>query len=312
MSGGENGKGGSSGTSAGNGASAGGSSQADAKDGTAPAPGTETAPGTKPAEGSDPASSTPPAAGGDGSGSEGNGSRPDGSKDDGSSGSGADKGDTAGGTSSGSDGEAEQVVANAESESVLVNKTYRLPKGYVPDDLVYPDIPFTFTEKIDKRKLRKEAAAALEELVAGAKADGVALAGVSGYRSEARQKTLFDNYAKKDGIEAANRYSAKPGYSEHQTGLAIDMAGSDGKCAAEQCFSDTEAAKWLAKHAQEYGFIIRYPEGKEKITGYMYESWHIRYVGKKIAQEIYDKGITLEEYFGDAVPVIGAADQKKQ
>ena len=97
-------------------------------------------------------------------------------------------------------------------------------------------------------------------------------------------------------------YSAVPGHSEHETGLAIDVSGSDGKCAATDCFGDTMEAKWLAEHAAEYGFIIRYPKGKESITGYKYEPWHLRYVGVQIASEIAEQASTLEEYY-NAVPV---------
>lgn len=194
------------------------------------------------------------------------------------------------------------VVAQPESVAVLVDKQYKLPDNYEPNDLVYPDVRFTFSEKIDKRKMRKEAAGALEELFAGAEKDGIYLAGVSAYRSQATQKTLFNNYVKKDGMEKALTYSAFPGTSEHQTGLAIDVSGSDGKCAATDCFGGTPEAEWLADHAPEYGFIIRYPEGKDAITGYKYEPWHLRYVGKELAKEIDDKGLTLEEYY-NAVPV---------
>lgn len=189
-----------------------------------------------------------------------------------------------------------QVVSKPSDIAVLVNKTFRLPENYKPDDLVEPDIPFIFKEKSDKRLMRKEAAGALEKLVAAAKKDGVSLAGVSGYRSEATQKSLFDNYVKKDGEEAARKYSAVPGFSEHQTGLAMDVSGSDGKCAASDCFAGTKEAKWLAAHSAEYGFIIRYPKGKDDITGYQYEPWHLRYVGTKTAKEITDKGLTLEEF----------------
>ncbi|WP_238651256.1 M15 family metallopeptidase [Paenibacillus piscarius] len=200
-----------------------------------------------------------------------------------------------------SDG-SEMVVADPDSTAVMVNKQYSLPEEYKPADLVYPDVPFIFSEKIEKRMLRREAAAALEEMVAAAKQDGVHLAGVSGYRSEATQRRLFNNYVKKDGEEKARTYSAMPGHSEHQTGLAIDLSGSDGKCAAESCFAGTKEAQWLADHATEYGYIIRFPEGKETITGYKYEPWHVRYVGKEIAASIAERGITLEEYF-DAIPV---------
>jgi D-alanyl-D-alanine carboxypeptidase len=201
------------------------------------------------------------------------------------------------------DNESLPVVADPDAVTVLVNKQIRLPENYIPADLVYPDVRFIFKEKIEKRMLRKEAAQALETMFAAAEKDGTYLAGVSGYRSEARQKVIFNQYAAKDGEEKAKTYSAYPGTSEHQTGLAIDVSGSDGKCAAESCFAGTPEAEWLAAHAADYGFIIRYPEGKESITGYKYEPWHIRYVGVELAEEISGKGITLEEYYGEAVPV---------
>ena len=191
---------------------------------------------------------------------------------------------------------------NPESVAVLINKEFGLPEDYSPTDLVYPDVPFLFKEKIEKRQMRSEAAGALEELFAAAKKDGIYLAGVSAYRSTKTQTALFNRYVKKDGLEKAKTYSAEPGHSEHTTGLAIDVSGSTGKCAAESCFGDTDEAQWLDKHATEYGFIIRYPEGKEKITGYKYEPWHLRYVGKQMARDIAERGITLEEYY-DAVPV---------
>lgn len=212
-------------------------------------------------------------------------------------------GSTAGKQSpSGKDG-ASQVVAKPNDITVLVNKTYGLPAGYKPADLVEPNVPFTFKEKSEKRMMRKEAAGALEQLFAAAKKDGVPLAGVSAFRSESTQKSVFNSYVKKDGEEAAKKYSAEPGHSEHQTGLAIDVAGSDGKCAAEDCFGSTKEAAWLAKHAPEYGFIIRYPKGKESVTGYQYEPWHIRYVGTELAKELAAKGLTLDEYEQNSVPV---------
>lgn len=192
------------------------------------------------------------------------------------------------------------VVAQPQSMTVLVNKQRQLPDQYQPTDLVFPKVPFLLPEKSEKRQMRKEAAKALEQLFAAAKADGVALAGVSAYRSHAYQKALFNRYVQKDGLEKASMYSAVPGTSEHETGLAIDVSGIDGKCAATSCFAGTKEAIWLAAHAQEYGFIIRYPEGKEDITGYIYEPWHLRYVGKETAQAISEKQTTLEEYLGVA------------
>lgn len=206
------------------------------------------------------------------------------------------------GYSVGEDG-AVAVIAAPDSVTALVNPFNKLPEDYNPDDLVYPDVRFTFSEKIEKRMMRKEAAEALEQMFAGAEEDGIYLAGVSAYRSHETQKSLFNRYVERDGYEKARTYSALPGTSEHETGLAVDISGSDGKCAADDCFGDTKEAAWLQEHAAEYGFIIRYPEGKQDITGYQYEPWHLRYVGSDIAQDIAASGGTLEEYY-NAVPVI--------
>lgn len=195
-----------------------------------------------------------------------------------------------------------QVVSAPESIPVLVNKQNKLPDSYTPPDLVFADIPFIFQGISEKRKLRAEAAAAINQLFAAANSQGVSLLGVSGYRSHATQTTLFNSYVKRDGYEKARKYSALPGTSEHETGLAIDVTGGNGRCPAQSCFVGTPEAIWLQQHAAEFGFIIRYPQGKEAITGYMYEPWHLRYVGQSIALEIMGKGITLEEYYG-TVPV---------
>jgi len=199
-------------------------------------------------------------------------------------------------------GESVQVIAEPEAITVLVNKQFSLPMNYKPAELVYPNINFIFSEMIDKRKLRKVAAEAVEMMFAGAAEDQITLLGVSAYRSNATQKALFERYVKRDGEAEARTFSAVPGHSEHETGLAIDVTGGDGKCAAVDCFGDTKEAAWLAEHAAEYGFIIRYPEGKQDITGYKYEPWHLRYVGTTLSLEIAEKGLTLEEYY-NAVPV---------
>lgn len=190
-----------------------------------------------------------------------------------------------------------QVVFNPESIPVLVNKQNKLPENYKPADLVYTDIPFVSDVTNEKRKMRRAAAAAVNQLFAGAKAEGISLLGVSAYRSHETQTTLFNSYVNRDGYEKARTYSALPGTSEHETGLAIDVTSGNGKCAAENCFGGTPEAIWLEQHAAEYGFIIRYPQGKESITGYQYEPWHLRYVGEELALEITNKGITLEEYY---------------
>lgn len=152
--------------------------------------------------------------------------------------------------------------------------------------LVAPRVPFMGDEKSEKRLMRPEAAEALEELFFAAEADGIELVGISAYRSYERQKELFHYYAERDGKVKAQTYSALPGESEHQTGLAVDVAGKGSDCVVEDCFAQTEEAKWLAEHAWKFGFIVRYPEGKEEITGYKYEPWHLRYVGREMAETV--------------------------
>jgi D-alanyl-D-alanine carboxypeptidase len=191
---------------------------------------------------------------------------------------------------------------NPDSIPVLVNKQNRLPDRYHPADLVYAEIPFIFKERSEKRKLRSEAASAVERLFTAAKQQGFSLLGVSAYRSYSDQESLFNSYVKKDGYAKAKTYSALPGTSEHETGLAIDVTGGTGKCPAEECFANSKEAEWLQEHAANFGFIIRYPKGKEAVTGYKYEPWHLRYVGVQIAKDIMSRGITLEEYY-HSVPV---------
>lgn len=197
------------------------------------------------------------------------------------------------------------VVTNQQDMAVVINKKRGLAENYTPSDLTEPQVPFSFSEKNDKRMLRKEAAQALEKLFKLAAQDGIKLYGVSGYRSYATQKSIYNNNVKTQGQASADKVSAQPGFSEHQTGLAIDVSSASAKFALEETFGTTVEGKWLVDHAHEAGFIIRYPKGKESITGYSYEPWHIRYVGQEMAKEIYENKWTLEEYFQDAVPVNG-------
>ena len=129
---------------------------------------------------------------------------------------------------------------------------------------------------------------------ADAASQGISLSIISGFRSYSRQSTLYNNYVNRDGKAAADTYSARAGHSEHQTGLAADINS------LYQSFIDTPEGKWLNNNCHKYGFIIRYPKGKESITGYIYEPWHIRYVGVDIATSLYNGGnwISLEEYLG--------------
>lgn len=190
------------------------------------------------------------------------------------------------------------VVDNPESLQVYVNKQRKLPDGYEPRDLVVPDVSFSFTETLPKKKMRKEAAEALEQLFIASDNAQLNLVAASGYRSYDRQKQIYESNVAVNGQEHADKFSAKPGTSEHQTGLAMDVTSAEVAFALEQTFKQTAEGTWLAENAHKFGFIIRYPEGKSDITGYSYEPWHIRYVGKPVAKEIYEKNITLEEYFG--------------
>jgi LAS superfamily LD-carboxypeptidase LdcB len=190
------------------------------------------------------------------------------------------------------------VVKNTDDILVLVNKERNLPSDYKPEDLVVPNVRFSFDEKIEKRHMREEAAKALEELFNHAEEDGIMLYAVSGYRSYKTQNMLFDNKVKKVGIEEANKLVAVPGQSEHQTGLAIDVSCKEANFSLEENFGQTLEGKWLKNNAHKFGFIIRYPKEYVSITGYSYEPWHIRYVGKEAATEIFEKDITLEEFLG--------------
>ncbi|OXS53143.1 hypothetical protein B1A99_30545 [Cohnella sp. CIP 111063] len=196
------------------------------------------------------------------------------------------------------------VITNASSLYVLVNKKRNLPSDYAPGDLVVPNVPFSFSGDSPKKQMRKEAAKALEKLFKAAKDDGIELKAVSGYRSYATQKSIFESNVKRKGEEVANRTSARPGQSEHQTGLAMDVSSASASYALEESFGDTKEGKWLSKNAADYGFIIRYPKGKESITGYSYEPWHVRYVGETIAQDVANKKTTLEQYFEEAEEAI--------
>ncbi|WFD10251.1 D-alanyl-D-alanine carboxypeptidase family protein [Tepidibacter hydrothermalis] len=190
------------------------------------------------------------------------------------------------------------VVLNPSDILVMVNKKNSLPSNYIPENLVVPNIPFPFKEFHSKKLMRQDAALALEKLFNKAKQDEINLYATSGYRSYDRQKSIFESNAKKYGIEKANQFSAKPGESEHQTGLAMDVTSPSVNYHLTQRFGETKEGIWLKQNAAQFGFIIRYPKGKEDITGYKYEPWHLRYVGKETAQKITNQNITLEEYFG--------------
>ncbi len=186
------------------------------------------------------------------------------------------------------------------SITALVNKEVALPENYVPEDLVVPQVIFSFPEYKEKKLMREEAAAALEELFAAAEEEGLSLYAVSGYRSYERQEEIYNSNVERYGAERTDQFSARPGHSEHQSGLAMDVSTNSIHYRLDREFAGTPEGKFLADHAHEYGFIIRYPEGKSDITGYAYEPWHIRYVGRPMAEELYNRGITMEEYYQQA------------
>lgn len=190
-----------------------------------------------------------------------------------------------------------EVDTDPESVTVLVNHDYLLPEDYIPPDLVKPNVSFSYYGTYEKSYMRKIAAAALEELFDAAGQKGKQLKAVSAYRSFARQKQIYDRNVATRGKKNADAVSAMPGSSEHQTGLTVDVSCSRIGCALEESFGTTEEGKWLAANCHKFGFIIRYPAEKTDITGYSYEPWHIRYVGKNLAKYLHKKSLTLEEYY---------------
>ena len=190
---------------------------------------------------------------------------------------------------------AKKIDKDPDSITVLVNKENSIDKDYKPDDLVEPNIKFSFNYKDEKRKMRKEAANNLELLFQGARYYGYEL--LSGFRSYERQKEIYEYNLIKNGFDYTQIYSAMPGTSEHQTGLAMDITCPSLKGVLSDSFGETEEGKWVAKNCYKYGFIVRYQKNKSNITGYGYEPWHIRYVGYDLAKYLYDNDLTLDEYY---------------
>lgn len=188
---------------------------------------------------------------------------------------------------------------------ILTNKKYRLPDGFEQSDLV--DISSNYHVADGKKyKLQKEAAEAFYEMSdaawneSGGKID---LRIISGYRSHSYQDWLYHHYVSTYGKEDADTYSARPGHSEHETGLCCDIDMVDMK------YEDTDNFKWLTEHAADYGYILRYEKGKEDITGYMYEPWHWRYVGVKTAQSVKESGLSYDEYYQRYIEPYGPAEE---
>ncbi|AZB43200.1 D-alanyl-D-alanine carboxypeptidase family protein [Bacillus sp. FJAT-42376] len=191
-----------------------------------------------------------------------------------------------------------QIIKNPENILVLANKHYTLPGDYEPNDLVVPNVPFSFgNADIPQKYVRKEAAEALESLFSSAKDNDIELFAVSGYRSYKRQEGIFRQEIADKGEKRAEEAVALPGQSEHQTGLAMDISSRSVNLELTKEFGETAEGKWVRENAYKFGFIIRYLNDKENITEYMYEPWHLRYVGKETAGILHEKNLTLEEYF---------------
>ena len=177
------------------------------------------------------------------------------------------------------------VVAQPDSLTVLVNKYHALPQDYIPQ-------LETLGSPYGSGSLRPEAAAAFRAMADAARADGISLRSVSAYRSYQRQESVYNRYLRQDTQASVDSYSARPGFSEHQTALALDI----NVASLSAHFENTPAYAWLVEHCADYGFILRYPQGKEDITGYRFEPWHYRYVGTEIAKACMEQDLTFEEY----------------
>ena len=201
-------------------------------------------------------------------------------------------------------GMAKEIKVVDDNYLLLINRTHPLAQDYVPDDMVTVESVVTGVGVAGETdQLRKVAAEAFEEMVAAAKEAEIDILMRTGYRSYAYQRDrLYEPTKTNYGQEYADTVSARPGHSEHQTGLALDVAGASENYALSDNFGNTEEGKWVAEHCYEYGFILRYTDGtREKpgdVTGYIFEPWHIRYVGKEAAKEIKESGKLLEEYLG--------------
>ncbi len=181
-------------------------------------------------------------------------------------------------------------VTNPDDLLVLVNKYNKLPEEYEAKNLELIDSKYS----VKDMKLRKEAKEKFEEMCTDAKSINLIIKAVSAYRDKDYQSNLYNDYVKDKGLKMAEEFSARPRHSEHETGLAVDVMGGP---TGYDLFENTKEYEWVKQNAQKYGFIVRYQQEKENITGYHYESWHLRYVGEKVATYIYENDITFDEYY---------------
>lgn len=174
--------------------------------------------------------------------------------------------------------------------AILVNKYTSLPEKYAPDDVVEMSNWYSYPGN----SIRKEVYDAFIGMFNAAKEEGLTLIVNSSYRTYDVQKEIYDDYESNRGEEYADKYAARPDFSEHQTGLSVDIFSPGSNM---ETFESTDEFKWLSENCYKYGFILRYPKDKEDITGYSYEAWHYRYVGTDLAKKVYDSGLTYDEYY---------------
>ena len=195
--------------------------------------------------------------------------------------------------------DAAKAAQLAEDEAnglfLLVNKEHPVDADYVPEDLE-PIRYYAEDRNANSRYMRAEAADHFHRLVEAAAQEGIDIVMTTAYRSYEFQEILWNYNVSQKGEEEANKTSARPGESEHQTGLAVDLSTSEIDYRNSYDFENTAAGKWVAENAHRFGFIIRFPQNKTDITGDSYEPWHLRYVGETAAADIYEQNLTLEEY----------------
>jgi len=186
-------------------------------------------------------------------------------------------------------------VVDPASTWLVVNKSRALnPVGFVPGDLVYPDVTY-----VNRQPMRQQTADALVAMFAAGRAEaGLEFSVQSAYRSYDSQVRVYDEDVQQHGRDFADTDTARPGNSEHQTGLAVDISAVPAKCSLDACFAQTPQGEWLAKNAYRFGFLLRYPADKVAVTGFTFEPWHFRFVGVPLSTELHTVGVTtLEEFF---------------
>jgi zinc D-Ala-D-Ala carboxypeptidase len=191
---------------------------------------------------------------------------------------------------------AARSIDDPSSIWVVANKSRALaPLGYAPPDLVFPDVV-----NVNHQPMRQEVATALTGMFAvGGQEAGLQFSVQSAYRSYETQVSVYDDDVAANGQAYADTDTARPGTSEHQTGLAVDISAVPASCSLDACFGTTPQGQWLAANAWRFGFLLRYPADKVAVTGYTYEPWHFRYIGVDLATQLHETGITtLEEFFG--------------